>query len=752
MQAMRHQKEAHPPPRRPLKALIVEDVPSDAELLLHELGRAGFAVPQPVMSDLDEFHAALEQESWELVIADYWLPGFTALDVVCAIERRGLDLPVIVVSGVIEEEVAVELMKAGARDFVSKENLARLGSAISRELEGASSRQQLREALAALVKGERQLRALIEQMPAMLWTTDQDLVITSVTGAALGVLGVGSSVIVGRVVSEVLEWLPLSGDIERAHREALAGGHPTYESKLAGLTLEARLEPLFDISGKPNGVIGVALDISKRTQALEQVQRSEREYQALAENSPDIIERFDRRLRKLYVNRVFKEMHGIEPGDAIGKTNRELGMPEPVVSLFEEALRRTLAGVPQQIEFQRATPTGQRWLESRFAPEQLVETETALVITRDVTDERRVQEVVRQSEQQFRALFETALDAIVTLDDEGRLIDVNPAACELFGRTREELLELPAEALVPEEARAKLARNFAEFLALGQIHEERVYLHSSGKRRIVDVSARANFLPGRHLAILRDVGERKQLQAQLLQAQKMEAVGTLAGGVAHNFNNLLTGIMGYAELILAKSHQPTIRKDAEEIKRAASRGAEVTRGLLAFSRREQGQGQRLNVGVVVLELMDLLKQLIGAAIEIETVVHPHVADTEASRSQIEQMIVNLVVNARDAMPQGGRLVIVVKNEVVLGRAHHRGGTLEPGHYVTLSIFDDGVGMDEDTLDHIFEPFFTTKGDLGSGLGLSTAFGVAAALGGSIDVESKPGEGTRFTIFFRRCES
>ena len=259
----------------------------------------------------------------------------------------------------------------------------------------------------------------------------------------------------------------------------------------------------------------------------------------------------------------------------------------------------------------------------------------------------------------------------------------------------------------------------------------------------------------------RDITERKQaeeehalLAAELLQAQKMEAVGRLAGGIAHNFNNLLTAISGYAELALARLPADSdVRADVEEIKKATERAAAVARSLLAFSRRRVFCRESLDLNEIVSEVGALLAQLIGDDVELETMLAPGLKPVEGDRSQLEQVIVNLAMNARDAMPEGGTLTIETASLSLSEPPADLDGSLAPGRYVTLSIRDTGVGMDEETRAKIFEPFFTTKdADHGTGLGLSTVYAVVEEAGGRIRVESQPNAGTTFTIYLPESDS
>ena len=248
--------------------------------------------------------------------------------------------------------------------------------------------------------------------------------------------------------------------------------------------------------------------------------------------------------------------------------------------------------------------------------------------------------------------------------------------------------------------------------------------------------------------------ERRLLEAELLQSQKMEAVGRLAGGVAHNFNNLLTAIIGYSELLLARLPADSeLRPDVEEIRQASERAAEVARQLLLFSRRERGQRERLDLNDAIREMGTLLRQLIRSDIEIATVLADDLDRIESDRSQIEQVLVNLVVNASDAMPDGGKLAIETANLHLAEPRFVRDVSLLAGNYVTLTVRDSGHGMDEETRARVFEPFFTTKGpDRGTGLGLSTVYGIVEENEGYIFVESELDQGSTFTIFLPAGES
>jgi two-component system, cell cycle sensor histidine kinase and response regulator CckA len=336
-------------------------------------------------------------------------------------------------------------------------------------------------------------------------------------------------------------------------------------------------------------------------------------------------------------------------------------------------------------------------------------------------------------EDELQAILDAAMDVIVVVDDDRRFLSVNDAACRYYGRTREDLLGARLDDLIGSE---RAEADWAEFLTEERIAQgtvEHVWDgEQDGRRTVLEVRSRPEILPGRHLFVLRDVTERVKLEDQLRQAQKMEAIGQLAGGVAHDFNNLLTVIGGYSEIARRRIGAGPGANELLEVERAAERASQLTRQLLAFSRQQVLDPHPLDLGEVAAGLLPMLRRLIGEDIEIAMLAAPGLPSVLADRSQIEQVVVNLSVNARDAMPSGGTLTI--ETRVADGR-------------VALIVTDTGVGMAAETLERIFEPFFTTKtvGE-GTGLGLATVHGIVNQSGGEVLVYSEPGLGTSFKVY------
>ena len=356
---------------------------------------------------------------------------------------------------------------------------------------------------------------------------------------------------------------------------------------------------------------------------------------------------------------------------------------------------------------------------------------TAASLVAAAIERERAEIVLREHEQKLRAVFDTALDAIFITDDNRRYVDVNPAACEYIGVAKRDLVGRRIDDFLPPSRLATVEEDWADYLAGGPILAEWETQRVDGSVRIAEASAHPNFVPGLHIAFFRDVTDRKRLESELLNAQKLESLGRLAGGVAHDFNNLLTGITGYASLLLERANgDAELAADLGEIKRAAERAAELTQQLLAFGRRQMFRPRPLDLNSVLTEVAGLLRRLVGDQVELDVRPAPELGVVRADPGQIEQVIVNLVVNARDALPQGGRVTIETRDA-------------DEG-WVELVVADNGIGMDEATRSQVFEPFFTTR-EQGVGLGLASVYGIVHQSGGEVAVDSAPGEGATFTI-------
>ena len=356
-----------------------------------------------------------------------------------------------------------------------------------------------------------------------------------------------------------------------------------------------------------------------------------------------------------------------------------------------------------------------------------------------------------QKDKRQGAILDAAQDAIVTMDQQLNIREFNPAAEKMFGYDRFHILGRNVELLLPASERAVHLKSLNEYLTTGRGPLAGRQLELRGQRADgsdfpleLTVARSAGVMTG----FFRDITGRRALEEQLRQSQKLEAIGRLAGGVAHDFNNILMSIMGAADLMLMQlAQEDTAREEAREIKQSVDRGAALTRQLLAFSRRQATRSRLFALGDVVGGMDTMLRRLIGPEIEFEIVCAPQPLTIFADSGYIEQVVLNLVVNARDAMPKGGRVTVRV-DEVELDEAA-AAGLLEakPGTYARLGVTDTGTGIDAATRARLFEPFFTTKEQgKGTGLGLSIVYGIVKQAGGYINVVSEPGRGASFLIY------
>jgi PAS domain S-box-containing protein len=418
-----------------------------------------------------------------------------------------------------------------------------------------------------------------------------------------------------------------------------------------------------------------------------------------------------------------------------------------------ELFKRVIAtGKGEDFEYSLVFPEGEHWFLARVNRIEYPEGEkTVCVAIREISDRKRTEENLRISEEKFSKAFRAGPDAIVisTLDD-GRILDVNYNFIRMTGFARGESVGRTSVDLGIWLNSKERDQMVALVKRDGEVRDLEVrFSVKSGEVRNFQMSAHTIELEGTMclIAILRDVTERKALEEQLRQAQKMEAVGRLAGGVAHDFNNLLVGILGYSELLKKKVPPGDLQRMTEEINSAAIRARDLTSRLLALSRRQVLQPRVLDFNTLVRQAESLLRPVIGEDIHVEMRLDQSAGSVKADPAQLEQVVLNLALNARDAMPNGGTLAMETCNIEVNALFARQHPGLIPGKYVRLRVVDTGRGMSPEVMAKIFEPFFTTKqAGVGGGLGLSAVYGIVKQSGGCVTVESEPGKGAAFGIY------
>jgi PAS domain S-box-containing protein len=438
---------------------------------------------------------------------------------------------------------------------------------------------------------------------------------------------------------------------------------------------------------------------------------------------------------------------------------RSLGQARQVVQQQEQLEEGAVEMEMQSAELgEQAVELEEQMHNARTAAVELARTNADL--TRSIAERAHAATELVSQQHFLRQVIDTIPHFVFAKDRLGRFTLVNQAVATAYGTTPETLIGKSDADFNPnpEQVAAFLHDDLAvmDSLSIRHIPEESI-TDASGATRWLQTVKRA--LPNREgtghqiLGVSTDITERRQLEKQLLQSQKMEAVGRLAGGVAHDFNNLLTVISSYADLLLVDLESARHRADVEEIRQAAERASALTRQLLAFSRKQVMQPTTLSPNAVVAGMEKMLGRLIGADVELVTALPLDVGMVDADAGQLEQVIMNLAVNARDAMPDGGRITIETSNVELAEADASKGRAITAGAYVMLAISDTGVGMGPEVLAHLFEPFFTTKATgQGTGLGLSTVFGIVRQSGGDVWVYSEVGEGTTVKIYLPRVAS
>jgi len=535
----------------------------------------------------------------------------------------------------------------------------------------------------------------------------------------------------------------------------------------------ARAELVADESGKSVRMLGCHIDITERKRVEEALRKNE-EFLSIVYKNSDIaifVVAVSERGEYIYegINPAHEKLVGLKNAEIAGRTPDDLVKylgPEAIhyiKRLYDECVQ-----TKETIESEFYAPQGraQGWWFSRLTP--LIDDKTGQVIRLIgsgliITERKQAEEALRESEERFRQLAENINEVFwMTNPAKNRMLYISPAYERIWGRTCQSLYASPQdwlEAIHPED-RSRVEQAAMTRQVEGSYDEEYRIIRPDGSVGWVqDRAFPVQDATGRVVRIVgvaQDITERKRgeetrqkLEAQLRQAQKMEAIGRLAGGIAHDFNNILVPIIGYTELaMLELSPDDKLSADLKRVREAAERAAGLTRQILAFSRKQLLEMQVFDLNELVMDFKKMIQRLIGEDIEVQTSLDSALSWIKADKGQIEQMLLNLVVNARDAMPTGGRLIIETAN-AYLDEAYVKKYTdaQPPGPYVMLAVSDTGHGMDADIQQHIFEPFFTTKEQgKGTGLGLATVFGIVKQHGGNIWVYSEVGKGTTFKIY------
>ena len=488
--------------------------------------------------------------------------------------------------------------------------------------------------------------------------------------------------------------------------------------------------------------------LAKAIVAQDRAEKSETRYRDLVNGLEAVVwEAEADNFRVRFVSKRAEAMFGYSTAEWIGSSQiwRRLIHPDDYEQVIEICRKAVVEGRDHDLEWRAVTRLGEvLYVRDIVQLDRSVIPPVLRGVLFDVSAERHATSALEDTERRLRAFINNAPDALLVHDAAGRIVEVNRRACESLGYRREELLSLPLSAVDLNLAQAGLS---SWEMAAGQHSLESMFRTRSGKAIPVEIGIGVwEQDPPLFITVARDITRKAQLEEQLRQAQRMEAVGRLAGGIAHDFNNLLTAIRGHAELLRSDVARESLA-DLDQIVGAAERAASLTRQLLAYSRQQMLQMQVLDLNSVVVDMQMLVGRIIGENIALVTQLESDLPAIEADRTQLEQVVMNLVLNARDAMPDGGRITIRTARAILTEVDADKFAFIQPGNFVMLSVADTGIGMAPDVASRIFDPFFTTKDQSkNSGLGLATAYGIVKQLDGYIWCDSAPGEGTLFRVY------
>ncbi len=760
-----------------IRILFAEDLPADVELARREIKKEKIANTYKVVDNEDAFRQELESFHPDIIISDYAMPRFDGMLALKITQSIDASIPFIILTGSMNEETAVKCMKAGATDYVLKERIKRLPFAVLEALEKKKIRDENEQFIKQLKENEEKFRSVFESANAGKSITQISGEL-SVNNAYCKMLGYRPEELENKKWQEVTP----PEDVDSIHL--------MIDPLLKGEKDSARFEKRYihkngsiiwgdvnaviqnDKNGKPLYFITTVIDITERKKsedrlilATESLRESERFSRAILDALSANLCVTDESGNILSVNKAWREFSNANNGipelltenanyfkacaSATGKDREE-------ADRFAEGMRQVISGSRNEFAMEYAchSPDERRWfkgLVTRFMSNGRL----SLVIAHEnITERRQAEEALRKSEEQYRLIVENANDGI-EISQNNHIIFSNPRFAEMLGYTQNEILQIPFNHIFSESGIQDLYARLKERQIAGKVSS--TYLTQFRKKdgTLIDVEVNYEIIDFNGepatFAIIRDVTENLKLQAQLQQAQKMESVGRLAGGVAHDFNNMLGVILGYTELALnrVESDNP-LRSELSHINEAARRAAQITQQLLAFARKQIISPKVLDLNTIVETMLKMLRRLIGEDIDLAWLPSKGLWPILADSSQIDQILANLCVNARDAIEGVGKITIETGTVGFDEDYCNNHPGFHPGDFVLMSVSDNGCGMDKETISRLFEPFFTTKpAGKGTGLGLATVYGIVKQNNGFINVYSEPGRGTSFKIYLPR---
>lgn len=735
-----------------IQILLVEDDQVDAQLLLHELKQSGFVVQCTRVETEAAFVAGLRPEL-HAILYDYRMPSFDPLRALQLVQERCPEVPFIIVSGSIGDEQAAAAIRHGATDYLLKDRLGRIGVALRQAFAQRQLKQSQLRAQEALRASEAQYRALAESIPQLVWMSRPDAHVEYVNLRVLAYSGRTMEQCLGQATFDLIH----PDDLERMAepwRQSLARGEPgEFEYRIRRADGQYRWHIMRSVAmrdgdGRIVKWLGTCTDIHDQKEAAALLAR---DAQLLAGVRDSIIVT-DLAGIVTYWNKGATELFGWTAEEMIGRAYADR-FPASMREQMVCELRERAAGSEWNGEFCDVRKDGSRvWIHSRVNRLNNASGEPAgvLGVAYDITARLQAEQALRLRDRAMQAISQGLLITDANQPDNP-IIYASPAFERLTGYSSAEILGRNCRFLQGKDTDpASVAAVGAAIRNGSACQVELVNYRKDGTpfwNALTIAPVRDGDRVTHFIGVQTDVSERRRSEMRYRQGQKMEAFGQLAGGVAHDFNNLLTIINTGADLVLADlSQQDPQWELLSSIRDAGQRAAGLTSQLLTFSRKTIVEPKILDLNDVVEQLGKMLRRLLGEDISLVMVLDPRLRPVKVDPSQIDQVIMNLSINARDAMPTGGRLTVETKNVELRTADCPADSDYRPGHYVSLRVSDTGCGMTAAVQAKLFEPFFTTKAvGKGSGLGLATVYGIAKTYRGHVEVWSEVNRGTAVTV-------
>jgi PAS domain S-box-containing protein len=762
---------------KPLRILHLEDDPDFVSLVSDMLKEEGLSAQMTSTQNFQDFISALRGNVYDLILADYSLPTCNGLQALHAVREKDQHTPFVLISGTIGEHAAIECLRCGATDYVLKNKLERLAPTVRRAVQEAEERAHRKRAETELIRREKYFRTLTEHSLDVLTILNGEGLFLYNSPSLKTVIGYEPKDVAGQSVFALVHEDDLRG-VQQAFQRALQnpGDVITHEFRCrradgSWCHLEIVGQNRLD-DPEIAGVVLNSRDISDRKRAEAELRESEKQYRLIFGGSPTPMWVIDlETLRFLEVNEAAVQTYGYSREEFLGMTTQDIrssGDTERYVKYINTVIKKYPdTGFGRAGLWRHQKKNGGfldveiKWSKIMFRGRPGV-----LIMAHDITERKRAAEALEKSEASLAAAQRIAhlgsweLDLKNFADPLANDIRWSDETYRIFGYEPRKAIVIH-EALskaIPPDDRQRIDAAIKDALERKDAYDlEHRILLPGGEERYVrargEVVTDTAGHPVQIRGIVMDITERRQLGEQLRQSQKMEAIGQLAGGVAHDFNNILTVIHGHASLLLVDNAiTKNAARSAQQIAQAAERAAGLTRQLLTFSRRQVMQPRRLDLNEVVSNMTMMLGRILGEDIALRLNYCPHPAFIQADAGMMEQVLLNLVVNARDAMPKCGQLSIKISAAKADPnyRKYHSESRAED--LVCLNVTDTGSGIDPETLRRIFEPFFTTKEvGKGTGLGLATVYGIVNQHHGSIEVDSETGKGSTFRVFLPKAK-